>query len=344
MNFIFEKTPINSTCQSTISSGPRLRRRARCKVRQPEVGKTLLEFLVDRFSYHSEKEWRTLISQDRLLINDRFGRSPSRLELGDLVEYLPLIQPEPPVELVYEIIYEDNALMAIAKPGNLPIHPAGKFFNHTLWALLKRDRPDIPIHFVNRLDRETSGIVLVAKTPDICSKCNKNMTYGNAEKKYLAIVEGDFPEFMIAEGILIPQTFTKIRKKLEFIPRSSSLFTLSGGLGKARHATTSFRKISGNGTISLLEVELQSGRTHQIRATLAGLDFPLVGDKLYGIDESIFLRFIANETTEHDWQRLRLRRQALHSWRLTLPHPCQHKKLIFEAPLPGDMQSLLNRI
>ena len=131
-----------------------------------EAGKPLIDLLSGRFTYHSRDEWMDFIEFGQLLLNQLPAQPTTILAAGDILEYNMPESPEPSVDTHFSIIFEDGELLAVNKPGNLPCHPAGRYFNHTLWALLK-EQFDLPyLSLINRLDRETSGIVLLAKNPE----------------------------------------------------------------------------------------------------------------------------------------------------------------------------------
>jgi 23S rRNA-/tRNA-specific pseudouridylate synthase len=149
------------------------------------------------------------------------------------------------------------------------------------------------------------------------------------------VVEGDFPEFLDAEGFLLPDETCEVRKRRRFLLRKA---VDAASLPAAAEASrTRFRRLARNAGLSLLEAELDTGRTHQIRATLCSLGYPVVGDKLYGPDPRLFLRFAKDQLTPADRARLRLPRQALHAYRLAFPHPVDRRPLDLIAPLPGLM-------
>ncbi len=272
------------------------------------AGTPLLDFLSARFTYHNREEWRRLVSCGRILINNAPAAVDYVICGGDEMRYLPEPRMEPEVSWEVGRIFEDDEYLVLDKPANLPCHPAGIFFDNTLWAALKEGRLDgIPaideFYFVNRLDRETSGIVLVAK-----NKRAAKVRLAGAQKKYRVLVEGSFPETIDANGYLGIDASSQINKKrcFRFEPFQD-----------AQTAHTIFYKLKEKDGLSLLEATLLTGRTHQIRATLRSLGFPVVGDKLYGIDETIFLRFIAGKMTADDIRRLRLPFQALHAFSLS---------------------------
>jgi 23S rRNA pseudouridine955/2504/2580 synthase/23S rRNA pseudouridine1911/1915/1917 synthase len=314
-----------------------MRRHARCIVRQEDRPASLLDYLCIRFPYHNAVQWRALIAEGRLLVNDRTATIGEEVGPGESLEYLAPPRGEPPVERSYRVVYEDERLFVVDKPGNLPTHPSGRFFNNTLWAALRQDRPGQALHFVNRLDRETSGLVLVAKDTATCAATAAAVARPEAVKSYQVMVEGLFPDRLQAEGGLVSDTESHVRKKMAFVARG-------GAPPEGMPARTHFRRLRGTRELSLVEARLETGRTHQIRATLCSLGYPVVGDKLYGVDETIFLRFIAGEMTADDRAALRTPRQALHAHALVFHHPHGGRLLDLRAPMPKDMASLLEAL
>ncbi len=308
-----------------------MRRTARTQIPHHDAGRPLLDYLCARFTYHTPDEWQDLLADHRILINGCARTAQFLLSPGDELEYRIPDLPEPPVDTGYTILYQDDHLLAIDKPGNLPCHPAGKYFHHTLWALLKDRFPDEKFGFVNRLDRETSGVVLVGRHAQAIRDCRRQFDQRTVCKRYQVLVEGIFPEEMECSGHLEPDPDSQVRKKRRFVPGPVSA-------GPARDwAVTRFRRLHQRGSIALVEALPQTGRLHQIRATLCSLGYPVVGDKLYGPDDQLFLRFLDGSLSQADHRTLRLPRQALHAASLTLLHPVDHTPLTFTAPLPADM-------
>ena len=310
-----------------------------------DTGKRLDVFLSSRFTYHSRHKWQEIIRKRQILLNGRPVKNSTKLRAGDVVDFLP-DNIEPETDNSYDILFEDEYILAVSKSGNLPCHPAGPFFRNTLWHLLayRSEKPFKP-YFISRLDRETSGIILIAKSAKTAAEFAENQLI--TKKMYLVVVFGDFPERIDADGYLyndltIPHDHTsKVRKKRYFSYEQPDF------PGESCRTVFKLKKtihhFSGNRSrqLSLVSAELHTGRTHQIRATLCSLGFPLVGDKLYGPDESIFLRFINDEVTEEDRGKLILPRQALHSFSVTFIHPETNREIIIEAPPVPDMAELL---
>ena len=312
-----------------------LQRVVKSQVKQQYEGLTLLDYLSQRFSYNSPQEWQGIIDDRRLKVNGCEAGSSLILHYNDTLEYYHEDHPEPEVDLFYETIYKGQGFMLLNKPGNLPVHPAGPFFHHTLWALLKKE--GIEPHFINRLDRETSGLILIALNKETASKLGKQIQAKAVYKEYRAVVEGKFPEEVEAKGFLEKDPNSKIEKKLIF--HKDENFEPYGKSG----VDSSFERIANYGSLSLLKCTIRTGRMHQIRATLKSLGFPLAGDKIYGIDENLYLKFIHNGLEAKDLQKLRLKRQALHAHILRFRDPESGKTLEFRCDLPKDMKSLLEK-
>jgi 23S rRNA pseudouridine1911/1915/1917 synthase len=227
---------------------------------------------------------------------------------------------EPDIDRRITILYEDECLVAINKPGNLPVHPSGPYFNNTLVALLEEHyrKKVYPAH---RIDRETSGVILLAfngKDVNILSK-----SLGNGSKEYLALVHGCFPEQEIIINLPLGQDHeSAVKKKLRAWP------------GGTKKSLTRFRKVLTAGECSLIRCFPETGRRHQIRVHLQAAGFPIVGDKLYGREENAFLEFIRDGFTARLEERLLLPRSALHAAKLVITHPHTQKKMNIRAPLP----------
>ena len=314
-----------------------LQRRAAAKVPPQGADKTLLSYLSGRFNYHSSEEWRSRILQGELSINEAVCTDPERiLQAGEMLEYHPAQLIEPAVRKDYKIVYEDEFLLVIDKPGNLPVHPAGPYFAHTLWALLKESGYE-NIHFVNRLDRETSGLMIAAKDGETAGKLST--TLPDMFKCYNTVVHGTFPDSMTAEGYLITDTVSPIRKKQRFVSNNEvkNGFELPE---KAVEVKTQFTIIKSNGKFSLVNAVLQTGRMHQIRATLCSLGYPVTGDKLYGVNEQFYRKLALDTLTADDRRELVLDRQALHCCEISFIHPVSEQKITLHSPVPEEFTQL----
>ena len=307
-------------------------------IREKDADKALELFLADRFTYHSKAEWRGLIEEGRVGVNGCAAASGVVLRAGDVLRYDATDIPEPPADMAISIVSDDPLLMVVDKSGNLPCHPGGRYFNHTLWALLKKNYGMTDPVLVNRIDRETSGLVMVGKTPQAAQNLWKQFVAHKVMKRYTVFVEGVFPERLEAVGWLSVDPSSAIRKKRRF---TTAVAGSAAPFKDAEWAETVFERARVCAGFSVVTALPRTGRLHQIRATLLSLGFPVVGDKLYGVDETLFLRFCEDALTTEDRQRLRLRRQALHADYLRFHHPRFGALTELIAPLPADMASLL---
>ena len=286
-----------------------------------ETGLGVIDFLAGRFTYHTREEWEKLVTDGIVTVNGERRKNNAPLIADDVIEYHVSELPEPAAELRFSVVYENDRLIAVDKPGNLACHPAGPFYRHTLWFLLKKQRGDI--FMVNRIDRETSGLVLIAKTAAAAAYYAKRLP--DIRKTYLALVHGIVPAAIDADGWLEPDAASEVRKKRRFVTTPQS--------PAAQTAHTVIRPLRNVENFTFVEAELHTGRTHQIRATLCSLGHPLVGDKLYGVDDTIYLRTRNDNLTPEDRKKLILPRQALHAAKVVIPEP-DGGLLEIEAPPP----------
>ena len=289
-------------------------------------GFTLANYLAGRFTYRSLEEWQQRIELREITVNGNSVAPDYILKLHDVIEYRPGDIEEPPASLDYSVVFEDEHLLVINKPANLCVHPSGPYFKNTLWYLLKERFGDI--HLVNRLDRETSGLLIAAKTSEVAAKLAKMQN--DISKSYLVMVHGEFAPHVSAKGFLFDDAGSNVRKKRKFAfgerPPQGAL--------KIESSWTELYTLEQKEGFSLVEAQLKTGRMHQIRATVCSLGFPVVGDKLYGRDENLFLKLRTDSLSEEDKELLLLPRQALHSAKLTFDHPVSGENLTFTAPLP----------
>jgi 23S rRNA pseudouridine1911/1915/1917 synthase len=216
------------------------------------------------------------------------------------------------MQKLFEVVGEDEDFLVINKPAGLVCHPTkGDEYSSLISRVRLYLGPDATPHLINRLDRETSGIVIVAKQLAAAVHARKLWESREVEKEYLAIVHGRFPLGK-----------TRICAPLGKDPNSAVAIkdaVVSVGTDAETHAYLLRHLVYQNGPLSLLRVVLLTGRKHQIRIHLAHVGHPIVGDKLYGGDENLYLAFVNDSLTTNQKQHLITTNHALHAARVTIP-------------------------
>lgn len=243
---------------------------------------------------------------------------------------------EDPVPTDMRIVFEDDHLLAINKPAGLPVHPTARYYRNTVTKSLEAERPGEFLALGHRIDRETSGVLLIAKD----AECERRLKTAferrvGIDKIYLAIT-WNTPAFPSGG-----KSF-RLERSLELDPESRYKVKMRlGETERALHAATRFvieeTRRRGDREYALVRCELETGRQHQIRVHLQSLGAPIVGDKLYGPDEALFARGADGELTDDDREILELERHALHAHVMRLAHPMTGQPLTIEAPLPSDL-------
>jgi 23S rRNA pseudouridine1911/1915/1917 synthase len=312
-------------------------------------GIRLDRFLKERYRHRSRETLKKAIdsgaitlerSQGRHLVVGRLKPS-SQLVVGDRVLVLSERRPEPEVDFNYRVLFEDEWLFVIEKPANLPVHPAGRYFFNTLLVHLKTQGHRTPLRsereffLVHRIDKETSGILVLAKQRDACADLVRQFAERRTEKRYLAVARGIAPEEFVVDAPMRRALGSAIALKMEVAPESE------GG----QSALTRFRRLRVVGDFSVVECHPKTGRQHQIRVHLEHAGHPIVGDKLYGLPEREALRFFERSLlTPECWARLLHPRHALHAAGIRFVHPMTREPLEFSSELPQDLENFLSGV
>ncbi len=313
-----------------------------------DKGQALLrvdKFLTERLQNSSRNRVQQAADAGCILVNGRPVKSNYRVKPLDVVtvvmdrpRYENEVLPEP---IPLDIVYEDDTVLVVNKPAGLVVHPGHGNYNGTLvngLAYHFKDNPDYDVNdprmgLVHRIDKDTSGLLVVAKTPDAKTNLGKQFFNKTTKREYLALVWGCPSP---SPGTIVGNIDRDPRDRLRM-----AVFDPDSGIGK--HAVTHYEVLEPLGPVSLVKCVLETGRTHQIRAHMKHIGHPLFADARYGGDQILrgvnsgaYRKFVANcfEVCP---------RQALHARTLGFVHPVTHREMFFTSELPGDFKELLDR-
>ena len=300
--------------------------------------KRLDQYLGSKFSRFSRTLIQRLIKDGKIVVNDNKVKPSSPLTAGDVVVVtLPTPQVKDVVaeDIPIDVIYEDEALLVINKQPNIIVHPARSSKSGTLVNALVHYCDSLSTgthHFrpgiVHRLDKDTTGAMVVAKTDEAQWKLSEQFRNRTTSKTYLAVVHGN-PEL----------DSDRIKTLIGLHPNSREKCAVRVDDGK--EAITIYKVLERFQGFSLVELDLLTGRTHQIRVHLSHLGHPVVGDDMYG-GKIVYPWQLKGEQPQA--QKPIIIRQALHAWKLEIDHPQTGERLKFQAPMHNDMQELIDML
>lgn len=303
------------------------------------------KYMFEKLQHSSRNRIQQAADAGFVHVNDRPVKSNYKVRPNDVIT-LMLDRPRHDSTIEAEdiplnIVYEDAELLVIDKPAGLVVHPGAGNFHGTLvnavaWHLkdlLSYDPNDPEVGLVHRIDKDTSGLLLVAKTPDAKRKLGVQFFNKTTRRSYNALVWGHFAE---DEGRIEGNIGRDPRDRLRM-----KVFDPVSGIGKP--AVTHYRVLERFGYVTLIECMLETGRTHQIRAHLRHIGHPLFADERYGGTE--ILRGNRSSTYKSFIQNCfkLCNRQALHARTLGFRHPTTGREMDFCAPLPRDMEQLIDK-
>jgi 23S rRNA pseudouridine1911/1915/1917 synthase len=234
------------------------------------------------------------------------------------------------------ILFEDEHVLAVSKPAGIVVHPTARYYASTVIKRLEARRPGERIFPAHRLDRETSGVLLLSRTPEADRRVKVQFEARKAvTKRYIALSWGrvDWRERLIDHWMMLdPDAKYKVKMRISAEGEGLSAGTECEILGVRRHPAT-------GRFYSMVRCTLLTGRQHQIRLHLSSAGLPIVGDKLYGPDDGLFARSVDEQLTDEDRALLELPRHALHAAELSLDHPITGDRLSLSAPLPEDLRA-----
>jgi 23S rRNA pseudouridine1911/1915/1917 synthase len=288
-------------------------------------GWRLDHFLRARIRRLSRTRIQAIIAEQVRFADGRRARPSSGVRAGEVIVLDRPAPNEPEVPRHFGVLAEDETFLALDKPAGLPIHTTAKFWKNTVTWLLRERWPDEHLDVCHRIDRETSGVLLVARGPAAASVLKTAFARRGVRKRYLALVH----------GVPSPATGT-VDLPMKLLDTPSHV--LMGVARDGQPSVTRYEVVDTFARHALVACEPETGRQHQIRVHLAAIGHPIVGDKLYGGSEALFMRYCDEGLTPELLAIFDgLERQALHAERLTFPHPRTGEAVTVTSPLPADL-------
>lgn len=298
------------------------------------AGRRLDAYLAARFPDWSRTELARWVRDGAVKSDDRTLKPSSRLRLGEHIRiHIPGLAPTSAPPPLPPILYEDERLLVLDKPPGLLCHPAGDRWAYAVIGLARREYPDAEVDLTHRLDRDTSGVLILTKDMVSNAYIKQIIKDRQVHKSYQAIARGLIPwEEQDVRAPIGDRTDSEIRLRQGVVPDGKS----------ARTGVRVLRRVPESGC-TLVELTLYTGRTHQIRVHMEHLGFPLLGDRIYGQPDAVFLRSLAEGEDAMLRAAVGFPRQALHCATMTFPHP-DHGSLSVHAPLAADLQAIVDGI
>jgi 23S rRNA pseudouridine1911/1915/1917 synthase len=290
---------------------------------------------------HVENATRSKVQQairgGEVLLNGKRVKVSTLVAPGDVI-HVQLSGPAPPEVLPenipLDIVYEDDSLLVVNKPAGMVTHPAYKNYSGTLVNALMHHTNSLsqphPLRpgIVHRLDKDTSGLLVVAKNEVVHQKLAKQFAQKTTEREYWAIVWGVFKK---PSGVIEAS-----------LGRSKSDRKKIAVVAEGKHAVTEYEVLQQFEYLALIRLHLRTGRTHQIRVHLAHIHHPVFGDPTYGGRKIVAGEMSGKKKAEVENLLAKISRQALHAQKLGFVHPVKNEMMRFESGLPEDMQSVLD--
>ena len=302
------------------------------------------KFLVNRIENASRSKIQSAADAENILVNEKPVKSNYKVKPNDVVSIV-MAYPPREIELIPEnipvnIVYEDDQLVIVNKEPGMVVHPSYGHYNGTLVNAMMYHLKDLPLFntgdmrpgLVHRIDKNTSGLLVLAKTEQALNKLAKQFFEKTSERRYIALVWGTFEE---KEGTITGHIGRNIknRKVMQVFPDGS----------QGKHAVTHYKVIEELGYISVVECQLETGRTHQIRVHFQYIGHPLFNDFEYGGDQILKgTTFTKYKQFVHNCFKI-LPRQALHAKTLGIMHPTTGKFMQFNSELPDDITQVIEK-
>ncbi len=304
------------------------------------TGRRIDAYLALRFSDWSRAQFVRWIRDGMVHSDMRQLKPSSTIAEGEVIRiFVPGIAPEGAPPPLPPILYEDEHIMVLDKPAGLLMHAVGQRWSYSVVGLAREARPGHEIDIAHRLDRETSGVVILVKTLDANRRMRELFQDRYVSKTYQAIVRGD-PSW---ETEVCELPLGTLNPKVEMTVATGKAETVElrqGHVPAGSSARTRFSVLQRFSGHALVECHPETGRTHQIRAHLECLGFPILGDKLYGQPDDVFLEALRKGPTARVRSSIGFPRHCLHARSIAFPHPFSGQTLRVSAPLAADMEAV----
>ena len=314
------------TVKSSVPASPSVPAVRLVEVGEEHDGQRLDNFLLRLCKGVPKSHLYKAVRAGQVRVNKGRAQPETRLAAGDVVRVppmrLPALSEKPPIPPgEFPIVYEDDGLLVIDKPEGVAVH-GGSGVSFGVIERLRAARPHARfLELAHRLDRDTSGLLLIAKKRNVLLALHEMFRSGQGGKHYFALVEGDWLNDRQHVRLALTKWTTQTGERRVRVDPA----------GLPSHTIVTLKKRYGQ--FSLLDAELRTGRTHQIRVHLAASGHPIVGDDKYGRDQ-----------TRAQFSKMGFSRMFLHAHRLEMPHPLTGEPLVLEAPLPRECADLLRKL
>lgn len=274
-----------------------------------------------RFPYHDAASWTNSIHTGAVKLNAQKTTPMHLLENMDVVSYERPRSQEPVVDTNINLLYQDDQILVVEKNSNLPIAESGKYYRNTLINILKEQEEYRELYAVHRLDKETSGVLLIARSKTVAAQLSKQFAAQIPKKTYHAILSGELPD----PEILVDQPIKRCT------PEQSQIKIKQVIDPEGKPSRTLFQSLKSGKGLTLAKIRIFSGRTHQIRCHAAFIGHPIIGDKLYGQSDNDFLDYVKAIRLPEFSPYGTFDRQLLHASVLEFVHPETHKEMRFDS-------------
>ena len=319
----------------------------RVRVEEHDAGFRLDHYLKRHIPRLSRTKIQRIIRTQLLPVRGLALAPSARVKVGDEIVIRRPARPEPPCPRWFEILHDDGAMMVIDKPAGLPVHASARFYFNTLTRVLAEHLPGQALQICHRLDRETSGALVLARGREMAARLKGAFADKRVQKVYLAVVWGDPPwpnEGDAGDAGDSDVDDYDIDLPLGLVNDSAARIGIRMVVrGDGLPSLTRVRVLLRRPHAALVRCTPVTGRQHQIRAHLAACGYPIVGDKLYAHGDDVFADYCDHGMSDALRALLVLPRQALHAAAVTVPHPVSGQPVRIECPLPADLREFLDR-